>query len=232
MKYEEYLDNLIAEDKKSMLTEHDMQLLASLQNMVEERPSGEVIAKPRNRKRIILSLTACFIVAVVAITLIVYYALNGPGNALYLKDNFVEVESDLSELNADLNFYNINVSEIENNVIVKRIYDSVSGDNIYYDLKIGGTQIEYGITVVVNKNYNYEDFKFDKEPYQSTLLNYSILYTQLVEPASDGTSSNVVNCKAEWQIENQCLYVTRYREYSDGEGTFFETLQSIVQFKK
>lgn len=233
MNFKKRFEKRIEEDKKSMLTESDRAFLATLQDMVVERPQGEVLAKPFNYKKPLIISVACFMVAALTVFLILWFALpSKPKGKVYFEDNFVEVRSDVTELNSDLILCSFEADENYSLEIFK-IYDSVSNDTLYYKLKMSD---DYGINIkleiVVNKNYNHPAIIYGAETSGITISDYTLVYLQTVTPMPiGGVSFNSVNCMGEMQIGNQWIYIMSYEEMSLTEGTFIETLQSMIHFK-
>lgn len=234
MNFKKRFENRIEQDKKSMVTESDRAYLSTLQNMVAERPEGEVIAKSFNRKPLIISV-ACFLVAALTVTLILYYTLySKPKNIFYLTENYVLVDSDIDELNADLTLFTLEVDTAKYSFKVIRTYDSVSGDTLFYRLDIISQDISLKtqIEIVVNENFIHDDMHYSEETVEGSISGYTINYTQSLSSTSvSGITLNIVDCMGEMQIGTQWIYIQDYRELSFAEGTFVETLQSIIHFK-
>lgn len=234
MNFKKRFEKRIEEDKKSMLNESDMAYLSTLQNMVAEHPEGEVIAKPFNYKPLIISV-ACFLTAALTAFLIFYYTLfSKPDDIFYFKDNFVTVDSDVEELNSDLILFSFEADKAKYSVDVFKVYDSVSEDTLYYVLEINNATQDFSLKVrleiVVNKNYTHPDMEYRKETIQSSISVYTLTYMQdIISMSVPGLYT--VDCMGEMQIGTQWIYVTRYQEISLAEGTFIETLQSMIHFK-
>lgn len=236
MNFKKRFEKRIEEDKKSKITESDMAYLATLQDMVVERPEGEVIAKPFNYKKPLLISVACFLVAALTVSLILYYTLFPKSeNIFYFEYNFVTVDSDVAELNSDLTLFTFEADEEMYAVKVKRTYDSVSGDTILYILDINNVTQDMSLTtqleIVVNENYTHPALNYNEEIIESEISGYKIIYTQNIAPEIlAGITINTVECMGEMQVGKQWIYVTYYQEVSLAEGTFVETLQSMLHF--
>lgn len=233
MNFKKRFEKRIEEDKKSMLTESDRAFLATLQDMVLERPQGEVLAKPDYKKPLIISV-ACFMVAALTVFLILHFTLLSKqnGTPMYFTDNFVEVESDMDELNSKLDLFTVEADEDKYSVDVFRTYDSVSGDIIYYRVIISDENgLNIRLHIVVNKNYAHPEMDYSAETSSITISDYTLVYLQTVTPTTvAGTPFNTVNCMGEMQVGKQWIYILSYKEMSLTEGTFIETLQSIIHF--
>lgn len=231
MNFKKRFDKRIEEDKKSMLTESDRAFLATLQDMVVERPQGEVLAKPFNYKKPLIISVACFMVAALTVFLILWFALPAkPNGKVYFEDNFVEVRSDVTELNSDLILFSFEADE-NYSVDISKVYDSVSNDTLYYKLKMSDDySVNIRLEIVVNKNYIHSDMAYWAETTEDAISGYTIKYAQTITPLA-GMPFNTVNCMGEMQIGNQWIYIMSYEEMSLTEGTFIETLQSMIHFK-
>ena len=235
MNFKKRFEKRIEEDKKSMYTESDREFLKVLQGMAVECPEGEVIAKPRNYKKPLIISVACFLVVALALSLILYYTLSPkPDDIFYLTDNFVEVDSDMDELNSDLVLFSLEADETKYSIDVKRVYDSVSTDTLYYRLIINNATQDFSLKIefeiVVNKNFIHDNMNYRTEKLESTISTYSLIYTQDITPSALSGFSNV-DCIGEMKIGKQWVYIMKYQELSLGEGTFIETLQSMIHIK-
>lgn len=236
MNFKKRFEKRIEEDKKSRISESDMAFLATLQDMVVERPEGEVIAKPFNYKKPLLISVACFLVAALTVSLILYYTLfSKPKVPFYSLDNSVTVDSGVAELNSDLDLFTFEVDEEVFAVEIKKIYDSVSGDTLFYQLGINfvteDVSIVTHIEIVVNKNFTHPALNYSGKMIESQISGYKLSYTQSITPTLfDEVTANVIDCMGEMQVGKQWIYVTYYQEVSLAEGTFVETLQSMLHF--
>lgn len=233
MNFKKRFDKRIEEDKKSMLTESDRAFLATLQDMVVEQPHGEVLAKPFNNKKPLIISVACCMVAAITVFLILYFTLfSKHQGTFYLTDNFVEVKSDVIELNSDLILFSFEADE-NYSVDISKVYDSVSNDTLYYKLAVTNElSLQIQLDIVVNKNYIHSDMGYWTETSDVTISDYKLSYLQTVTPMPiGGMPFNLVRCMGEMQIGKQWIYIINYEEMSLTEGTFIETLQSIIHFK-
>lgn len=214
-----------------MLTESDRAFLATLQDMVVERPQGEVLAKPFNYKKPLIISVACFMVATLTVFLILWFALpSKPKGKVYFEDNFVEVRSDVDELNSDLMLCSFEADE-NYSVDISKVYDSVSNDTLFYKLIVtNDLSLNIQLDIVVNKNYIHSDMGYGAATSDIIISGYTLAYVQTITPLA-GTPFNTVNCMGEMQIGNQWIYIMNYEEMSLTEGTFIETLQSMIHFK-
>lgn len=235
MNFKKRFEKRIEEDKKSMYTESDMAFLATLQNMVVGRPDGEVVAKRIDYKKPLLIAGACFLVVALALSLILYYTLSSTsvGEKYYLDYNRDSVESTVEELNSALDLFSFEANESLYNIDVKKYYDKESEDTLYYNLSINTTHglgFNAEIDIVVNKNFIHDSINYRSEKLESMILGYTLIYTHDITPTAI-TGINTVNCMGEIKVGNQWIYINSYEELSMGEGTFVETLQSMIHIK-
>lgn len=233
MNFKKRFNKRIEEDKRSMLTESDMAYLATLQSMVVERPEGEVIAKPLNYKKPLLISVACFLAVALALSLVLYFTLTKQKGIFYQDDNFREVVSSVEMLNSDLLDFSLVVDENKYSADVQKVYDSVSGDTIYYKLTLNdGQRLSVQFEIVVNKNYTHSEMLYGWELFESAVSGNRLIYTQNITSSSvAGIAVNTVVCTGEIKIGNQWVYIIGYQEISLGEGTFVDFMQSIIQIK-
>lgn len=239
MSFKKRFDKLIEEDKKSRITEKDRAFLASLESMIVEAPQGEVKVKTFNYRAVLISV-ACALVAALTVLLILYYTFKP--NTIdptieYFEDNFVTVASDESELNGDLILFTFEADSSRYIVEINRTFDSLSGDTLYYTLFITNATPDFTLSaifkIVVNKNYTHDGQDYRREIIETKISGYEIKYTQDITSENVfGMTVNTVECTGEMQIGVQWVYITQYQETSLTEGTFLETLQSMIHFKE
>lgn len=239
MSFRKRFDKLIEEDKKSRITEKDRAFLASLESMIVEPPQGEVKVKTFNYRAVLICV-ACALVAALTILLIFYYTLK-PNSfdppIEYFEDYFETVESDEIELNGDLILFTFEVDKSRYIVEINRTYDSLSGDTLYYTLFITNATPDFTLSakyeIVVNENYTHTDINYRREIIETEISGYSIKYTQDITSENVfGMTVNTVECIGEIQVGTEWIYITKYQETSLTEGTFLETLQSMIHFKE
>ena len=234
MNFKKRFEKRIEEDKKSMYTESDRAFLATLQDMVVERPEGEVIAKHVNYKKPLMIAVACFLVVALALSLTLYFTLSPKpaDDIFYLTDDLDPVESNVVELNSDLTLFYFAADESKYNVVVKK-YCLDNGDALYYKLLISviqGLGFNAEIDIVVKKNVIHDEINYKKEKLESTISVYTLIYTQTITPIAS-TEINTVDCIGEMKIGSQFLYIVKYQELSMGEGAFVENIQSMIHIK-
>ena len=239
MKIKKFLEKVAEEDRESLINDGDIEFLASIgvdynkkKVATAKEPDSSYYLKARafNQKALMIG-SACFLVAVIAVSIILYYYLK-PAPVHYFEDNFVEVDSNLQELNSDLKLFSMTIDEAEYELGIKKTYDSLSGDDLFFTLELyakRGLSKKFRLEVVVNSLYEHDDTAFDKEPIEKQISEYTIKYTETANPMS-GSPFITVECRGEMQIGEQYIYITKYDEIALGQSTFIETLQSIISF--
>ena len=243
MKIKKFLEKAAEEDRESLINDGDIEFLASIgvdynkkKAAAAKEPDASyyLTARAFNQKALMIGI-ACFLVAVIAVSIILYYYLK-PAHVApplqYFEDNFVEVDSNLQELNTDLKLLSITVDEAEYELEVKRTYDSLSGDDLYFTLELyakGGISKKFRLEVVVNSLYKHDDLVYSKEPVVEQFSEYTIKYEVISNPMI-GSPFITVKSRGEMQIGEQYIYITKYDEIALGQSTFIETLQSIINF--
>lgn len=242
MKIKKFLKKVAEEDRESLINDKDVGFLASIgvdynkkkvatQN--EPTASYYLTASAFNYRTVLICLV-CFIVAAITVSIILYNYFNP---ALvdppihYFESNFEEVDSDLNELNADLELFSLAVDEDDYDLKIKKTYDSLSGDSLYYTLifsQLNTLMKSFKFEIVVNSFYKHKQLIYD-EHIETKIAEYTVKYTETYRPMSD-TPFNTVICQGEIQIGKQWIYIKNYEEMTLGQSTFIETLQSIINF--
>ena len=229
MNVKKFLKKESTEDLRSLETESDRALLAQLKGSVAE-PS-----KPKRRKRwlwaIPSSVAACAVAAVLIVHFTLFPGIN-PGEIKYESQNFVQTDSNLTELSDILTNVAVKITD-DQTVRVQRTYDSVSSDNLFFTLVVNESSERalYNITanIIVNKNYKFDEFAITDDYVTSSYSTYSIRYKQIVTPNSD-TGLNLVRCNGKIESEHYEIYIMNYEEYSLENGTFLTVIDNLFTF--
>lgn len=242
MKIKKFLKKVAEEDRESIIDEKDIEFLSSIgvdynkkkiASQNEPKASYYLTAGAPNYRVISICL-ACFIVAAITVAIILYNyfkpALVEPP-IQYFESNFIKVDSDLDELNADLKLFSLAVDENDYDLKIKKTYDSLSGDNLYYTLVFSQSSPfikSFKLEIVVNSLYKHKQLIYDDYS-ETKIAEYTVKYTETFESMLD-TPFSTVTCKGEMQIGEQCIYIVTYEEMVRGQSTFIETLKSIISF--
>lgn len=242
MKIKKFLKKVAEEDRESLINDKDVEFLASIgvdynkkKIATQNEPKASYyLAAGAPNYRVLLICLACFIVAAITVTIILYNyfkpALVEPP-IQYFESNFEEVDSDLDELNADLELFSLVVKEKDYDLKIKKTYDSLSGDDLYYSLNFdqqNGLKKSFNLEIVVNKLYKHKQLIYDDYS-ETKIAEYTVKYTETYRSMSDMPFSTVT-CKGEMQIGEQCIYIVSYEEMALGQSTLIETLKFIISF--
>ena len=247
MKIKKFLEKTAEEDRESLINDKDIEFLASIgvdYNKKREAAKNEPdssyyrTAKSVNYKALFAGIACFLIVAITAVTLSVYFSLKKPPYVEppihYFEDDFVETGSNLQELNKDLSLFVLTVDTDEYDLSIRKTYDSVSKDDMYFTLeftsKQGSLSKKFTLEIIVNKDYERKGLNYTEELKETKFSEYILRYIESSESMS-GTPFVSVDCKGEMQIGEQWIYVVNYEETAWEQSTFVETLQSLIRFK-
>ena len=245
MKIKKFLEKAAEEDRESLINDRDIEFLASIgvdynkkREAAKKEPDSSyyLTAGTLNNKALLAGIACFLVVAITAVALSLYFSLRSPSvvpPVHYFEDNFVEVDSNLQELNDDLELFTLTVDMGEYDVNIRKTYDSLSGDDIFFTLEFTSNQglsKKFRFDLVVNKFYSYTELIYSGELKEAQFSDYTIKYTERVNTVSDATLIKV-ECLGEMQIGDQWIYITKYNETYIEQSTFIETLQSLISFK-
>ena len=249
MKIKKFLEKVAEEDRESLINDKDIEFLASVgvdYNKKREAAKNEPdssyyrTAKAINNKALLAGIACFLIIAITIMSLSLYFSLRpAPVEPSiptippiqYFDDNFVEEKSDLQQLNEDLELFSLTIDADAYDVDIKRTYDSLSGDNLFYSLDFTakkGLSKKFRFEIVVNKFFEHEEVSFTDELKENQLSEFTLKYSENSQPMSGPFIT--VDCKGEIQIGEQWIYITKYEETAMGQSTFLATLQSLIQF--
>ncbi len=233
MNVKKYLKKQAEQDLQSLETEGDRAFLGQLENIAEEN------ARARAKKRNLQGLWAISSVAVaggLAAVLLVEFlpvANNGLDGIKYVESNFVSVDSDINEFNDALDKLTVNLMGDKTTTVLKT-YDQLSGDDLYYTLKIEETTetvfVCLDMLVVVNEHYDYENFQIDETFVTETVEDFSVNYSQVVSVDPD-FGLNLVKCTGKIEKPNFEIYILNYEEYALDDGSFLNYIDDLLEFK-
>ena len=245
MKIKKFLEKVAEEDRESLINDKDIEFLASIgvdynkkREEAKKQPDSSYYrtAKSVNYKALFASIACFLIVAITAVSLSLYFSLKpSPIDQpiKYFDDNFVEVDSNLQELNGDLQLFVLAVDTVEYDVSVRKTYDSLSGDDLFFTLEVSannGLSKKFALDIVVNKHYTHKELNYLAELKETQISDFTLKYYEISQ-AMMGSPFVNVECKGEIQIGEQWMYVVNYKETALGQSTFIDTLQSLISFK-
>ena len=243
MKIKKFLEKAAEEDREALINDRDVEFLASIgvdyekkREAAKKEPDSSYYLNARTiNYRALFSAIACFlVVAITAISLSLYFSLRSApveSPIHYFDDNLVEADSNLLELNGDLQLFALTIDTEEYDVSIKRTYDSLSGDSLYFSLDFAakkGLIKTFKLKVIVNKFYAYNGLSYTNELKEYQLADYILKYSETSQTMAD-TPFVTVNCKGEIQINEQSVYITEYEEMAMGQSTFIDTMKSIIK---
>lgn len=230
MNIKKYLKEQAKKDIESLRTERDEEFLQQLKDSIEAKAHP----KKRNMKWFwaIPSGALVCAVATVLIVELVPFPNNDLGDVKYEETNFKQETSDNSELSKAVTDLTLSFTE-EQEVGIMKIFDSVSGDELYYELTIdeNSEQAIYSmkLVIVVNDNYDYSGFEIDEEYTTEAYSGYSIIYKQQIRIDPD-TGLNMIEGSAKIDNTKYEIYVLNYEEYSFDNGMFLTVINNMIDF--
>ncbi|MDE6412085.1 MAG: hypothetical protein K2L02_06115 [Clostridia bacterium] len=232
MNVKKFLKKKAQADLESLRTDRDQETLQRLKDSVAEAPKTK-----RNKKWLWAIPSAALACAVAAILIV--ELVPSPNNDLgdagqdgdvrYDEMNFTPETSDITELSNALTNLTLNFKE-DQEVETIKYFDSVSGDEIYYYLRIDeDSMLSYSmqVVIVVNDKYDYKDFELEGSISTETYSDYTIQYKQKIV---DDDGINLIQCKAKIESAKYEIYVLNYEEYSFENGTFLTVINNLLSF--
>lgn len=212
-----------AESEAEELSESDLQFCEKL---AEEQPL--VIKTPNNKRKLWRGLSCGAAAAILATAIIIPVAIvNHPSDEiLYNEVNIVTKQSDLGELNDNSDYY---VIERLDNVTydVRLFYDSVSTDNLYYEVRFDYLIAHCELYIVVNDNYTLK-FSLKDDMLKESLLQYELFYYYEEVLTFDGVET-VYNGYVNY--DNKKAYFSYTQTVDLGKQAFLDEIQSVLKVK-
>lgn len=243
MNIKKFLEQVAEEDREAQITPKDVQFLASIgvdynkkREAAKAQPDSSYYrTKSAVNPKAAIIVVSCTFVALLAVVLILLYTFKpAPFEPPigYFEDKSIEVDSNLQELNGDLQLFSLTIDASEYDVKTTRVYGSLSNDSFYYTLKFTANQglsKKFTLDIVVNSNYNHKELDYINELKEVRVSDYTLKFTENLTLSDPPFST--VNCKGEIQIGTQWIYIYDYEEMVLGQSTLIETLQSLIIFK-
>lgn len=226
MRVKKYLKKQAEKDLRNLETERDREFLARMKEFVVEAP------KKRRNLQWLWAIPSVATVAVAAVLIVEFVPFSGApiDEIKYDENNFVETKSDYAQLSGALQNLTLHIAEDSE---VKRTYDSVSGHDIYYTLRVEESSdtvfYKFEARIIVNAKYEFDDFEINEKFTMKAYPNYSVTYMQEVAFDSD-MGLNLVQCKAKIDNVKYMIYVTDYLEYSLDNGSFLTVISEVFDF--
>lgn len=189
----------------------DPEGLNSVKSRITECEETEVLLtrKPQSKislvyKKLAVSL-ASIVVVFVSVFCGVYFGIpKQEGEKEYFQGDQHQVSCELSEIQADMKSIQFNSEMIFSES--SKVYDSVSGDVLYYFIRCNDETIftEFSMAIVTNENFNYA-FSGLNNPKQTQFLKFDLVYNETISE-NDGLYHFIV--KGFIDTGNEKLYLT------------------------
>lgn len=225
MNVKRYLRKQAQEDLKALESEGDREFISQLMETVGERHAP----KPKRNKNWLWAIpSATAVCAAVLVGTLVPWT----GKIKYEDKNFVNEVTTIETLADALNGLDIHISENQE-VFVKKTYDTVSGHDLYYTMLVSESMetAYYAIEtrIIINEKYEFEDFVLDDSFATQDCGHYSVYYKQqFTEDPQTGINS--VRGTAKIDGLKYKIYVTVYDEFTLGSGMFLDVIAGLFDF--
>ncbi len=136
-----------------------------------------VQSSKKSRKLVLAFLLSSAFIFVIALSLILSFSLMNTDQYIqYIDSNNVTIDCNLNEINNADSQININTNQFTYSC--HKTYDKVSGDTLYYSLKLIHKEdlLEAQISIVNNKNYSFEEY-YNNEKNTGTYKGYTMTYS-------------------------------------------------------
>lgn len=181
----------------------------------------------KSKRKLVLQVSSIAVVCVLIIAGITALLFNvvKEDKVEYLLENEIGVDSNISELHSAAPWYYINTKE--NIYQVTRTYDSVSGDNLYFEVNI--TNNTYAETIKINLYINPK-YKSKKELPTNNIQEKQIkgVVVRYNERISQNSGLYDFSYKANYKQGKNELYIEYKQTWIDENTHFFEFLEGII----
>ncbi len=157
--------------------------------------------------------------------------LENDTNKNYLFQNEKNTVADLFELNGNLNdiFLDIDNNAYEFNIV--RVYDSISGDNLYFVMNIEGSDFIENIEMYFFINPDYKHInKLEGNEIKTIQVNsLDIKYIEDISEDSDGLFN--LNYIAQIDDNKSVIYIEYEQSWDENSTNFFNFLEQTIKSK-
>lgn len=227
MNVKKFLKDTAKQDREALSTDSDEIFLDDLKNKVEE---NSVKRKNSHARFWVSGLIGAMAMILVVVSVLVFYP-HSDNEIKYLEKDFEQVASNLEEVENSLRDFTLTIDSSEYSCVTVKVIDTVSGDTIYYILKIQSFDLLKNIEMVIvtNENYHY-NAAFDAGEFIS-LENSSYSFIYYTDKSIDEEFGlEVLIAQAELHKANEYIYVLDYSELLlDPVGSFIETIQGMIE---
>ena len=179
-------------------------------------------------------LTAACTAAAAVLIICTVFMIPGEKHVVYYEKDLQSSESNIDNLNVELEDFQVDLGE---NLIVKdikRTIDGPSGDLLFYEMKLQTADdlVQTSMTVICNRDCDYNPLSQNLILEQTQLPNYTISY-YIRSSLNPTFQCQNINACAKIEGANNIIYLTDYKEIAfDEGGTLFEFIQNLVRVKE
>lgn len=222
MKANKFLKHQADLEKQQILEEGKNQKYEAMLDQIKSaHPSKKSFWKRYSKW--LISAAGVATTAIILVCVFVFYPF-ADNTVLYLEDNFEVRDSSVDEMDADMQEYEFNLSDLD--ISVDKTIDKISGDTLFYTVKTTGvSQIRLTFVAVCNPNYTYTHFDITDNYIHTELPNYSITFMQTATPSGELTR---LSARAKIQRNKDIIYLTDYQAYQlDSSRTIIDVIQEM-----
>lgn len=214
-----YAENKILEDN------------ADFYNKVQTKHFAKKAANNRILFLRVGSLAVAALVLVICLSVIMTKVLDDNNEKHYLLQNEENAFCDLSEVNDNLNNAFLDLDANEYDFQVTKIYDSVSGDNLYFLINIVGIDYFENIKMWFFTNPYYEQFvKLSGDVIQATKVgSLDVSYKEVIFQDADGLFN--FNYAAQLNDNKTVVYIEYEQLWYENSSNFFSFLEKAIKNK-
>ena len=223
MKVKKFLKQQAEKEKQQIIENSDMQAFNLYFEQIGNDEHEKVLP---NRSKWLIGVACLFVAMIVAILSVLFF-LSKPSSPVYLDSNFEISDSNAEEMDGDMNEFDFNIDDSLYSVTVQKTSDSVTGDCLFYQVKISNLILNFEFIAVCNENYTYGNFGATDNFTTVELSDYSVIYKQEISHES-GTGLDELSAKAIIQKNKESIYIIVYNEYIlDDEGSLLNIIQEM-----
>lgn len=181
----------------------------------------------KRKRKLVLQVSSIAVVCVLiiaGITALLFNVLK-EDNVEYLLGNEIGVDSDINELQNAAPWFYINTDE--NICQVTRTYDSVSGDNLYFEVNIRNYTFaeEIKINLYINPKYISKKELPSNDIQEKEIKGITVRYNERI---SQNPGIYNFSYKANYKQGKSELYIDYKQKCIDENTHFFEFLEGII----
>lgn len=180
-----------------------------------------------SKKRLLLkvgAVAACFLLIGICLSVILVNTLkNEPSE--YLLENEVVENINIYDLQKSVLWFPIDESS-DSEYHITRIYDSLSGDNLYFEVRIEGNTFaeKVKINIYTNPKYKNKHILSGNDIVTKEINNISVQYTENISNKGLYT----FNYTAQFTKEKADVYIEYNQVWYENNTHFFKFLEEII----